>query len=86
MVPKFAVQFTLIVLLAGPRQADKTTLVRHIAAQQGLRYLALDDGLTRLAAREDPVGMVRSLGRTVIDEIQRAPQLRLAIKKKEERG
>ena len=69
------------VLLAGPRQAGKTTLVRHIAAQQGLRYLTLDDGLTLLSAREDPVGMVRSLDRAVIDEIQRAPQLLLAIKK-----
>ena len=66
---------------AGPRQAGKTTLVRHIAAQQGLRYLTLDDGLTLLSAREDPVGMVRSLDRAVIDEIQRAPQLLLAIKK-----
>ena len=72
---------TPVVLLAGPRQAGKTTLVRHIAAQQGLRYLTLDDGLTLLSAREDPVGMVRSLDRAVIDEIQRAPQVLLAIKK-----
>lgn len=34
-----------------------------------------------LAAREDPVGLIRSLDRAVIDEIQRAPQLLLAIKK-----
>ena len=72
---------TPVVLLAGPRQAGKTTLVRHIAAQQGLRYLTLDDGLTLLSAREDPVRMVRSLDRAVIAEIQRAPQLLLAIKK-----
>lgn len=72
---------TPVVLLAGPRQAGKTTLVRQIAASQGLRYLTLDDALTLLAAREDPVGMIRSLDRAVIDEIQRAPQLLLAIKK-----
>lgn len=72
---------TPVVLLAGPRQAGKTTLVRHIAAQQGLRYLTLDDALTLLSAREDPVAMVRSLDRAVIDEIQRAPELLLAIKK-----
>jgi len=71
---------TPVVLLAGPRQAGKTTLVRQIAAQ-GLRYLTLDDELTLLSAREDPVGLVRSLDRAVIDEIQRAPQLLLAIKK-----
>jgi predicted AAA+ superfamily ATPase len=41
----------------------------------------MDDELTLLSAREDPVGMIRSLDRAVIDEIQRAPQLLLAIKK-----
>ena len=71
---------TPVVLIAGPRQAGKTTLVRQMA-NQGLRYLTLDDELTRLAAKEDPVGMIRSLDRAIIDEIQRAPQLLLAIKK-----
>lgn len=72
---------TPVVLLSGPRQAGKTTLVRQIAEQQGLRYLTLDDELILLSAREDPVGMIRDLDRAVIDEIQRAPQLLLAIKK-----
>jgi predicted AAA+ superfamily ATPase len=71
---------TPVVLLAGPRQAGKTTLVRQMA-EKGLRYLTLDDELTLLSAREDPVGMIRNLDRAVIDEIQRAPQLLLAIKK-----
>lgn len=71
---------TPVVLVAGPRQAGKTTLVRQMA-RQGMRYLTLDDELTLLAAKEDPVGMIRSLDRAVIDEIQRAPQLLLAIKK-----
>lgn len=71
---------TPVVLLAGPRQAGKTTLVRQMAGS-GRRYLTLDDELTLLSAREDPVGMVRSLDQAVIDEIQRAPQLLLAIKK-----
>lgn len=71
---------TPVVLLAGPRQAGKTTLVRQVA-ERGLRYLTLDDELTLLSAREDPVGMIRSLDRAVIDEIQRVPQLLLAIKK-----
>lgn len=71
---------TPVVLVAGPRQAGKTTLVRQMAVR-GARYLTLDDELTLLAAREDPVGMIRSLDRAVIDEIQRVPQLLLAIKK-----
>lgn len=72
---------TPVVLLAGPRQSGKTTLVRHMAEQKGWRYLTLDDELTWLSAREDPVGMIRSLDRAVIDEVQRAPRLLLAIKK-----
>ncbi len=71
---------TPVVLLAGPRQAGKTTLVRQYA-ERGLSYLTLDDELTLLSALEDPVGMIRNLDRAVIDEIQRAPQLLLAIKK-----
>ena len=71
---------TPVVLLAGPRQSGKTTLVRQIALQN-FRYLTLDDELTLLSAREDPVGLIRSLDYAVIDEIQRAPQLVLAIKK-----
>ena len=76
-----AMQDTPVVLLAGPRQAGKTTLVRQVAAEKGLRYLTLDDDLVLMSAREDPVGMVRDIDRAVIDEIQRAPSLLLAIKK-----
>jgi predicted AAA+ superfamily ATPase len=76
-----AMRDTPVVLLAGPRQTGKTTLARKVAAQEGLRYLTLDDELTRLSARDDPAGMIRSLDRAVIDEIQRAPELLLAIKR-----
>jgi len=77
-----ALSDTPVVLIAGPRQAGKTTLARQIAAQHPeLRYFTLDDELTLLAAREDPVGMIRRLDRAILDEIQRAPSLLLAIKK-----
>lgn len=72
---------TPVVLLAGPRQAGKTTLARQVAAGGLMRYLSLDGQATLLSAREDSVGLVRSLNRAVIDEIQRAPQLLLAIKR-----
>jgi len=71
---------TPVVLLSGPRQAGKTTLVRQLAGTER-RYLTLDDEVTRLAAQEDPVGLIRSLDSAVIDEVQRAPNLLLAIKK-----
>lgn len=71
---------TPVVLIVGPRQTGKTTLVRQIAAR-GSSYLTLDDELTLLAAREDPAGMIRGRNRVIIDEIQRAPQLLPAIKR-----
>ena len=76
-----ALQDTPIVLLAGPRQAGKTTLVKQVTQEKKLRFLTLDDELTRLSAKEDPEGLIRSLDYVVIDEIQRAPELLLAIKK-----
>ena len=76
-----ALRDTPVVLLAGPRQAGKTTLVKQIAERQGLRYLTMDDELALLSAKEDPTGFIRSVDSVVIDEIQRAPQLLLAIKK-----
>lgn len=75
-----AMKDTPVVLVAGPRQAGKTTLVSHMSNQE-MQYLTLDDELTLLSAQEDPTGLIRSLDRAIIDEIQRAPQLLLAIKK-----
>ena len=71
---------TPVVLLSGPRQAGKTTLVRQFAGKNR-KFVTLDDELTLLAARQDPVGLVRSLDCAVIDEVQRVPALLLAIKK-----
>jgi predicted AAA+ superfamily ATPase len=71
---------TPVVMIAGPRQSGKTTLARSWS-EHGWRYLTLDDELTLLAAREDATGLIRGLDRVVIDEVQRAPQLLLAIKK-----
>jgi hypothetical protein len=45
------------------------------------RYLTPDDAATLLSAQEDPVGLVRGLDRAIIDEVQRAPSLLLAIKR-----
>lgn len=71
---------TPVTLLVGPRQSGKTTLARQLAGAE-MRYLTLDDELTLLSAKADPMGLIRSLDRAVIDEIQRAPALLLAIKK-----
>jgi predicted AAA+ superfamily ATPase len=73
---------TPAVMLVGPRQAGKTTLVRTLASgAHPARYLSLDDLGTLEAARRDPVGLIDSAaGPLVIDEVQRAPELLLPIK------
>ena len=75
---------TRVVLLAGPRQAGKTTLARSLATK-GMRYLTLDDATVLAAARADPAGLIREIDRAVIDEVQRAPELLLAIKESVDR-
>lgn len=70
---------TPVVLVNGPRQAGKTTLVRQFA-DAARTYVTLDDAATLAVVRHDPAGFVRDLDGAVIDEVQRAPELLLAIK------
>lgn len=76
-----ALHDTRIVALVGPRQSGKTTLARKIAADRGLNFITLDDEQFRRFAIDDPTGFMRDLDHAVIDEIQRAPDLILALKK-----
>lgn len=75
---------TRVVLVSGPRQAGKSTLVRTFEGE-GRRYLTLDDPAVLSAARADPTGFIRGLDRVIIDEIQRAPELMLSIKESVDR-
>ena len=75
-----ALSDTPVVLITGPRRAGKTTLVRKMG-EAGRTYITLDDQTALEAARADPSGFIRGLDRAIIDEIQRAPDLLLAIKK-----
>ncbi|WP_064684989.1 ATP-binding protein [Rhizobium bangladeshense] len=74
-----AMSDTRVVLVAGPRQSGKTTLAKKMANEE-MEYYTLDNATTLGAARQDPVGFVRRMDRAIIDEIQRAPELLLAIK------
>lgn len=66
-------EFPMVTVL-GPRQAGKTTLVRAALPQFG--YVSLEDPDAREFATGDPRGFLAgNPSPTILDEIQRAPQL-----------
>jgi len=70
---------TPVVLLVGPRQAGKSTLAQTFVPRAD--YVTLDDATTLAAAQRDPTGFLVLFEKlTVIDEVQRVPELLLAIK------
>lgn len=74
-----ALNDTPVVCLLGPRQVGKSTLCQQVAPER--RYLTFDDQTILDAARRDPTGFIQSLPDAVtLDEIQRVPELILAIK------
>jgi uncharacterized protein len=77
-----SIQRSPAVLLMGARQTGKTTLVKKIAKDHGYHFISLDDVTILAAAQQDPVGFITNIPKPVIiDEVQRAPELFLSIKK-----
>lgn len=72
------------VAILGARQVGKSTLVAQIASEEHpARLISLDDDATAAAAQADPTGFIADIdGPVAIDEIQRAPGLLLAIKRR----
>lgn len=76
-----ALDDTRIVVINGARQVGKSTLAERVLRQvSGGVARFLDDPVTRAAASEDPVRFVSHDGLMLIDEVQRVPDLWLAIK------
>ena len=68
------------VLVTGPRQTGKTTLLREEFGDSH-RYVSLERPDVRDVARDDPVGFLADAGeRVILDEIQYAPELLHYIK------
>lgn len=74
--------FYPVVAVMGARQVGKSTLCLQIADERGLARVTLDDRDVLEQARRDPEGLLDELGDggAFIDEVQRAPELFLAIK------
>lgn len=87
LLPRFATRRiqaamadTPAVLVNGPRQCGKTTLVQTLATSSR-PYLTLDDATALAAATSDPVQFLRGLDGAIIDEVQRAPALLRTLKR-----
>ena len=68
-----------VVVVTGARQTGKTTLANLLTP--GRRYLTLDDIAVWDQAERDPASLLAELPVT-LDEVQRAPALLLAVKRR----
>ena len=71
------------ILVTGPRQAGKTTMLRELAEKEGKgrKYVSLDDISLRDTAKNDPALFLQMYNPPVlIDEVQYAPELFTYIK------
>ncbi len=76
-------KFFSAILLTGPRQAGKTTMLRSLAEREnrGRKYVTLDDLTERDMAKNDPALFLQLHEPPVlIDEVQYAPELFTYIK------
>lgn len=70
-----------VVVITGPRQSGKSTFVREHPSLAGRPFISLDDPTLLQRARENPNAFILTNNRATIDEVQREPDLILAIKK-----
>jgi len=62
------------VVLTGPRQSGKTTIVKALFPDKD--YISLENPQNRLFALEDPQGFLADLPNgAILDEVQRVPEL-----------
>jgi len=66
-----ALKDTPVVMVNGPRQGGKTTLVREFVSRDRT-YITLDDDTVLESVRNDPSGFMRGLDMAIVDEVQRA--------------
>jgi len=79
---KKALSRSPVVLLNGARQVGKSTLVLELLKEDSFTYITFDDEIVYLSAKNDPTSFISNIEKPVIiDEIQRVPELFLAIKR-----
>ncbi len=69
-----------VVIVSGPRRTGKSTLVRTSPTTSDWSYRSLDEGTHLESAQRDPQRFALDAIPAVIDEVQRVPELLIAIK------
>ncbi len=71
-----------VLFLRGARQVGKSTLAKSLTASKfPAKYVTLDNAPSLVLAKEDPAGFIAGQPKPlIIDEVQRVPELLLAIK------
>ncbi len=70
-----------VITLTGARQTGKTTLALNEEPFRNWHYINLDDLDTLALAKREPELLLETSQETIVDEIQRVPELLLTIKK-----
>lgn len=69
-----------VTAITGARQTGKSTLSRNALPLDDYSYITLDDVVARGMAQAEPYPFLTQADRLIVDEVQRAPELLLAIK------
>ena len=69
-----------VIVLTGPRQVGKSTLLKESSFTKKWKYITLDNIDVLDQAKEDPKGLLSEDVPTIIDEIQRCPDLLITVK------
>jgi predicted AAA+ superfamily ATPase len=75
-----------IIILTGARQVGKSTLLLNAEPFRDWRYHSLDEFDTLAQARQDPEALWAGTERVILDEVQKAPDLLVAVKRTVDRN
>ena len=75
-----------VIVLTGARQVGKSTLLLNAEPFRNWRFHTLDDFDILEQARSNPESLWAGTNQVILDEVQKAPEILLAIKKAVERN
>ena len=81
-----AIQDHSVIVLTGARQVGKSTLLFNAEPFRNWRFHTLDDFNVQEQARSNPESLWAGTNQVILDKVQKAPELLLAVKKTVDRN